>query len=61
MGRFSLNPEFFFLSKHHYTMILQRIRIIVEDDGFELWTSAPEIWGATTNEPLHLHLEMYVQ
>ena len=42
-------------------MILQRIRIIVEDEGFELWTSAPDIWGATTNEPLHLHLEMYVQ
>ena len=36
-----------------YTMILQRLRIIVEDAGFEPWTSAPEVWCAT-NEPPHL-------
>ena len=38
---------------HYYTMILQRIRIIVGDAGFEPGTSAPEIWRAT-NEPPHL-------
>ena len=34
-------------------MILQRIRIIVEDAGFEPGTSAPEVW-CSTNEPPHL-------
>ena len=34
-------------------MILQRIRIIVVDAGFEPGTSAPEVWRAT-NEPPHL-------
>ena len=34
-------------------MILQRIRIIVGDAGFEPETSAPEVWCAT-NEPPHL-------
>ena len=34
-------------------MILQRIRIIVGDAGFEPRTSAPEVWCAT-NEPPHL-------
>ena len=38
----SLYPEIF------YTMILQRIRIIVGDAGFESGTSAPEVWCATT-------------
>ena len=33
-------------------MILQRIRIIVGDAGFEPGTSAPEVWCAT-NVPLH--------
>ena len=37
----------------YYTMILQRIRIIVVDAGFEPGTSAPEVWRAT-NEPPHL-------
>ena len=40
---------------HYFTMILQRIRIIVVDAGFEPRTSAPEVWCAT-NEPLHLLL-----
>ena len=35
------------------TMILQCIRIIVVDAGFEPRTSAPEVWRAT-NEPPHL-------
>ena len=34
-------------------MILQRIRIIVVDAGFEPGTSASEVWSAT-NEPPHL-------
>ena len=34
----------------YFTMILQRIRIIVVDAGFEPGTSAPEVWCAT-NEP----------
>ena len=40
----------------YYTIILQRIRIIVVDAGFEPGTSAPEVWRAT-NEPPHLHNE----
>ena len=36
-----------------YTMILQRLRIIVEDVGFEPGTSVPEVWRAT-KEPPHL-------
>ena len=44
-----LYPEFL----HFYTMILQRIRIIMEDAGFEPGTSAPEVW-CSTNEPPHL-------
>ena len=39
--------------KHYYTMILQRITIIVGGDGFEAGTSAQEVWCAT-NEPPHL-------
>ena len=45
-----------------YTMILQCIRIIVGDDGFEPGISDPEIWCATNepphlrNEPPHLHI-----
>ena len=35
-------------------MILQRIRIIAVDAGFEPGTSAPEVWRAT-NEPPHLY------
>ena len=33
-----------FYSNAHYTMILQRIRIIVVDAEFEPGTSAPEVW-----------------
>ena len=40
----------------YFTMIMQRIRIIVEDAGFELGTSAPDVWCAT-NEPPHLNNE----
>ena len=36
----------------YYTMILQRIRIIVVDAGVEPGASAPEVWRAT-NEPPH--------
>ena len=40
---------------HYYTMILQRIRIIVGDAGFESGTSAPEAWYRyASNEPPHL-------
>ena len=53
MGRFpSLYPWVFL---HYDTMILQSITFIVGDAGFELGTSAPEVWCAT-NEPPHLHL-----
>ena len=45
-----LYPEFFLL---YYTIILQRIRIIVGDAGFEPGNSAPEVWCAT-DEPPHL-------
>ena len=38
----------------YYTIILQRIRIIAVDAGFEPGTSVPEVWRAT-NEPPHLH------
>ena len=49
-GRFpSLHWDFL----HYFTMILQRIRIIVGDAGFEPGTSAPEVWCAT-NKPPHL-------
>ena len=41
---FLLYPEIFL---HYYTLILQRIRIIVGDAGFEPRTSAPEGWCAT--------------
>ena len=44
-----LYPEFSTL----YTMILQRIKIIVGNAGFEPGTSAPKVW-CTTNEPPHL-------
>ena len=40
----------------YFTMIMQRIRIIVEDAGFELGTHAPDVWCAT-NEPPHLNNE----
>ena len=36
-----------------YTMILQRLRIIVEDAGFEPGSSVLEVWRAT-KEPPHL-------
>ena len=32
-------------------MILQRIRIIVVDAGFEPGTTAPEVWRATNESP----------
>ena len=42
---------------HYYTMILQRIRIIVGDAGFESGTSAPEAWYRyASNEPPHLQI-----
>ena len=37
----------------YYTIILQRIRIIAVDAGFEPGISAPEVWRAP-NEPPHL-------
>ena len=39
----------------YYTVILQRIRIIEEDAGFEPWTSAPEVWCAipATTSPVN--------
>ena len=40
-------------------MILQRIRIIVGDTGFEPGTSAPEVWCAT-NEPPHLQVSQHI-
>ena len=43
-------PEIF-LHYYRYTMILQSIRIIVEDAGFETGTSAPEVW-CSTNKPI---------
>ena len=48
----SLSTLSSFLLKYRYTMILQRIRIIVGHVGFEPGTSAPEVWCAT-NEPPH--------
>ena len=39
---------------HYDTIILQRIRIIVWDAGFEPGTSAPEVW-CTTSEPPYFH------
>ena len=41
------------LQRFRITMILQCIRIIERDAGFEPVTSAPEVW-CTTNEPSHL-------
>ena len=47
-------------------MILQRIRIIVVDAGFEPGTSAPEVWCAVNkpphllNKPPHLPLPTYL-
>ena len=49
-GRFPFLPWDFL---YFITMILQRIRIIVGDAGFEPGTSAPEVWCAT-NEPPHV-------
>ena len=51
---FPLYPEIFYFN----TMILQRIRTIVGDAGFEHGTSATEVWCAT-NEPPHLQLLYY--
>ena len=46
----SLNPE---ILLQYYTMVLQRIRIIMRDDGFEVSnTGRPEVWFYT-NEPPH--------
>ena len=42
----------------YFTMILQRIKIIVVDAGFEPGTSAPEVWCAT-NEPPHSRSYFY--
>ena len=39
----------------YFTMILQRMRIIVLDAGFEPGTYALEVWCAT-NEPPHLQI-----
>ena len=51
-GRLPSLPWYFL---HDGTMILQRIRIIVGDAGFEPGgNSAPEVWCATI-EPPHLH------
>ena len=52
---FILYPEIFYL----ITMILQRIRIIVGDAGFESGPSAPEVWCAT-NEPPHLQITHHI-
>ena len=52
-GGSPLYPE----NLQYYTMILQRIRIIVVDAGFEPGTSAPEVWRAT-NEPPPLPLKI---
>ena len=48
MGRFtSFSGDFL----HYFTMILQRIRIIVGDARFEPGTSASEVWCATNVLP----------
>ena len=49
---FPLFPEILYF----ITIILQRIRIIVGDAGFEPKTSAPEVWCAT-NEPPKLQVQ----
>ena len=46
-GRLPSLPWDFLL---YFTMILQRLRIVLVDAGFEPGTSAPEVWCAT-NEP----------
>ena len=46
-ARFSFLPWDFL---HYDTMILQRIRIIVEDAGIEPGTFAPEVWCALRNQ-----------
>ena len=62
-GRFPSLPWDFLL---YFTMILQRIRIIVVDAGFEPGTSAPEVWCAVNkpphllNKPPHLPLPTYL-
>ena len=43
----------------YYTMILQRIRIIAVDAGFEPGISAPEVWRAT-NETPHLQKSHHI-
>ena len=48
---FPFYPEIFYISV--FIMILQCIRIIVGDAGFEPGTSAPEVM-CVTNEPPHL-------
>ena len=64
-SEYTLKVDFFFLASgggsplypetlQYITMILQRIRIIAVDAGFETGTSAPEVWRAS-NEPPHLH------
>ena len=50
------HPEIFL---HYYTMILQRIRVIVGDVGFEPGTFDPEVWCAT-NEPPHLQKSHHI-
>ena len=50
-GQFpSLYPQLY--SVHYITMILQRIKIVVGDAGFDPGTSAPEVWWAWTNGPM---------
>ena len=51
-----VGPQVRFL--HYYTMILQRLGIIVRDAGFKSRTSAPEVRRAT-NEPPHLQTNVY--
>ena len=50
-GGLPLYPEIYIVTR--YTMIMQRIRTIVEDSGFEPGTAASAVWRAT-GEPLHL-------
>ena len=42
--------------KQYNTMILQSIKIIAVDAGFEPGTSAPEVWRATNEPPLSVPL-----
>ena len=50
-GGLPLYHEIYIVTR--YTMIMQRIRTIVEDSGFEPGTAASAVWRAT-GEPPHL-------